>query len=65
MVLPVEVLPWVLPLGATLLQVGSCGSALLRWTCVGGDGHGLSSAFLSFLTHTIFVVFDVVGCFLF
>ena len=45
----------------TLLQVGSCGSALLCGTCVGGDGHGLSVVCLSLRTHTIFVFFDVVG----
>ena len=47
--------------GVTLLQVGSCGSALLCVTCVGGDGHGLSVVFLSFRTHTISVFFDVAG----
>ena len=50
--------------GVTLLQVGSCGFALLHGTLVGGDGHGLSIALLSFHTHTIFVFFDVVGCIL-
>ena len=52
---------WGVACGVTLLQVGSCGSALLCGTCVGGDGHGLSVVFLSFRTHTIFVFFDVVG----
>ena len=48
--------------GVTLLQVGSCSSALLHCACVGGDGHGLSIALMSFRTHTIFDIFlDVVG----
>ena len=51
-------------LGTTLLQVGSCGSALLHNTLVDDDGHGLSIALLSFHTHTIFVFVDVVGCIL-
>ena len=49
-------------LGVTLLQVGSCGSALVCGTCVGGDGYGVSIAFLSFRTHTIFVFVDADGC---
>ena len=48
--------------GVTLLQVGSCGVALLHDTCVGGDGHDLSVALVSFRTHIIFVVLDVFGC---
>ena len=33
-------------IGVTLLQVGSCGSALLHDTLVDGDGHGLFIALL-------------------
>ena len=51
-------------IGVTLFQVGSCGSALLRCAYVGGDGHGLSIAFLSLRTHTILVFSDVVDCLL-
>ena len=46
----------------TPFQVGPCVTTLLRGTCVGDDGHGLSIAFLSFRTHTMLVFLDVVGC---
>ena len=48
--------------GITLLQVGSCGSALLPGTFVGGDGHVDFVGEFVFRTHTIFVLFDVFGC---
>ena len=48
--------------GVTLLQAGSCGTALLHSSCVGGDGHGSLAMALSLRTHTIFVIFfDVFG----
>ena len=45
-------------------EVGSCVTARLRGTCLGGDGHNSYVALLSFRTHTILIVFDVFGCIL-
>ena len=47
--------------GVTLLQVGSCVTALVCGTLGGGDGHGLSLAFEPFCTHTILVFVDADG----
>ena len=46
----------------TLLQVGSCDSALLHGTFVGGDGHVSFVEEFAFHTHTIFVFFGICGC---
>ena len=55
---------WGVAFGVTLFQVGSCGSALLRCACVGGDGHDFSVAEFVFFTHTIRVFLGVFGCIL-
>lgn len=46
----------------TFLQVGSCGSALLHGTFVGGNVHGSFVDLFAFRTHTIFVFFGAWGC---